>query len=72
MSDDQSVDWKFFKKPMSSPFAIMNRSAMPPLTKKLTLIQHGLRRLRNTRPCLVARMRSDLMEDLAEMMMVQG
>ena len=36
------------------------------------LVQEGLRRLRNTRPSLVPALRKDLMESLAEMMMISG
>jgi hypothetical protein len=57
---------------MASPYTILNSSAMPGLTKRLTLVQEGIRMLRNTRPSLHPELRKGLMEDLAERMMMSG
>ena len=40
--------------------------------KRISLVQEGLRRLRNTRPDLVPRLRSELLENLCEKMMISG
>ena len=69
---DNMVDFKHYRKPMASPYTILNASAMPGLTKRLTLVQEGIQMLRNTRPSLHPRLRRGLMEDLAERMMVSG
>lgn len=69
---DGSVDWKFYKKEVSSSQFILNRSALPVSVKRQSLIQDGIRRLRNTRPSLVPELRQDLMKDLAEMMLISG
>ena len=57
---------------MTSPFTILNTSALPGKVKRVSLVQEGPRRLRNTRPDLVQTMKQELMEGLAEKMMVSG
>lgn len=72
MADDNTVDFKWFGKPMSSPFSILNRSAMPASVKRITLVQMGVTMLRNTRPELHDELRVSLMEQLAIKMMISG
>ena len=69
---DNSVSWRFYEKEVTSPFTILNASALPGKVKRVSLVQEGLRRLRNTRPDLVHTMKKELMEKLAEKMMVSG
>ena len=57
---------------MATDFAILNRSAMPAATKRITLVQMGVTMLRNTRKELHGELRVPLMEQLAETMMVSG
>jgi hypothetical protein len=66
------VDFRHYRKPMAQPYTILNSSAMPGLTKRLTLVQEGIRMLRNTRPSLHPELRKGLMEDLAERMLISG
>ena len=66
------IIWKFYEKDVSSPFTILNSSALPKKVKRMSLVQEGLRRLRNTCPDLVQTLKQDLMEGLAEKMMVSG
>ena len=42
------IKHKFYSKPMSSPYQIHYRSAIAKRTKRETLLQEGIRRLRNT------------------------
>jgi hypothetical protein len=70
--EDNTVDFRHYRKPMASPYTILNSSAMPGLTKRLTLVQEGIRMLRNTRPSLHLVLRKGLMEDLAERMLISG
>ena len=49
MARDNTVNFKWFKKSMATDFAILNRSAMPAATKRITLVQMGVTMLRNTR-----------------------
>jgi hypothetical protein len=72
VNSDNSVDWTFYRKEVSSPYTILNTSALPGRVKRVSLVQEGLRRLRNTRPSLVAGQQKQLMEDLADMMMISG
>ena len=72
MARDNSVNFTWFKKSMATDFAILNRSAMPAATKRITLVQMGVTMLRNTRQELHGELRVPLMEQLAETMMVSG
>ena len=72
MAEDKSVDFRWYSKPMASPYSILNRSAMPPSVKRITLVQRGISMLRNTRERLHAELRVPLMEKLATTMMVSG
>ena len=72
MAPDNTLNFKWFKKPMATDFAILNRSAMPAATKRITLVQMGVTMLRNTRRELHVDLRVPLMERLAETMMVSG
>ena len=45
--NDNQVQFSFFKKPMSSPYVNMWRSAISKKTKRDSLLQEGLRRYRN-------------------------
>ena len=72
VEEDNSISWKFYRKEVSSPFTILNHSALPGKVKRVSLVQEGLRRLRNTRPSLVPVLQKELMESLAEMMLISG
>ena len=72
IGEDNTVEWIFYKKPVSSKFFILNRSAVANKVKRTMLAQDGMRRLRNTKPSLVQGRKVLLMEDMAEMMMKSG
>ena len=72
MAKDKSIDFKWYKKAMASPYTILNRSAMPASTKRITLVQMGVTMLRNTRQELHPELRVSLLEHLAEVMMLSG
>ena len=72
VSGDKSIDYKWYKKPMASPYTILNRSAMPASTKRITLVQMGVTMLRNTRLELQEELRIPMMEHLAETMFISG
>ena len=72
MAKDKSVDLMWYRKPVASPYTILNRSALPPSVKRISLVQYGLTMLLNTRSELQEEKRGWLMEELAEMMMVSG
>ena len=72
MAKDKTIDFRWYKKPMATNYSILNRSAMPASTKRITLVQMGVTMLRNTRKELHHRLRIPLMEQLADTMMVSG
>ena len=47
VTGDNKVSFGFYSKQMTSPFCNMYRSAIPSKVKKDSLLQEGLRRLRN-------------------------
>ena len=49
MARDKTINFRWFKKPMATCYSILNRSAMPASTKRITLVQRGVTMLRNTR-----------------------
>jgi hypothetical protein len=72
MAPDKTVNWRWYSKPMASPYSILNSSAMPAATKRITLVQRGVTMLRNTRQELHTTLRIPLMEQLAKTMMISG
>ena len=46
---DDIVEYKFYKKPVTTPYLILSRSALPTKIKWASLVQEGVRRLVNTR-----------------------
>ena len=72
MSSNKSINYRWYKKPMATCYSILNRSAMPAATKRITLVQLGITMLRNTRRELHNQLRVPLMEKLAETMMISG
>ena len=52
VAPDNSIDYRFFSKPCSSPYVMLKDSAMPARSKMSSLTQEVIRRLRNTRTTL--------------------
>ena len=46
VAEDKTIDWKFYRKPLSIPYFILNRSAVSSKEKRTCLVQECLRRLR--------------------------
>ena len=73
VADDNSIDYKWFKKPVATPYyTILNRSAISATIKRFTHLQRGLTMLRNTRQKLHPELRRGLLEHLAEEMWMSG
>ena len=51
-AEENQIYYKFYKKPVTNHYVILERSAMPPRVKRSCLVQEGMRRLRNTRRTL--------------------
>ena len=43
----RQIVWRFYKKPMNSPYMIKASSAMPQKVKITTMVQEVIRRMRN-------------------------
>ena len=52
VAEDNTIDYRFYEKPISSRFVMMRNSAMPAKVKMNILTQEVIRRLRNTRVTL--------------------
>merc|ERR1711954_544945 len=50
--ESNQVKFSFYSKPCSSPYTVMYQSALPAKQKRETILQEGLRRLRNCSPDL--------------------
>ena len=72
VASDNSINYKWFKKPVATPYTILNRSAIPGSIKRFTHLQRGMTMLRNTRQVLHPELRRGLLEHLAEEMWLSG
>ena len=68
----QRVDFRHFSKSMSSPFCIMYRSAVSTKTKRDSLLQEGLRRIRNCSPGSDPNTRKEALTKYMWTLMVSG
>ena len=66
------INFRWYRKPMANCYSILNRSAMPADTKRITLVQRGVTMLRNTRRELHHQLFIPLMEQLGVAMMGSG
>ena len=71
-AENNKIIYKFFKKPVSSPLLMLERSAMPTRIKRNTLAEEGLRRLRNTKRDLPWEMKADILSEFSFSMMLSG
>ena len=69
---DNVVKTSFFSKPISSPYTILFQSALSTKQKRNTLLQEGLRRLRNCSPDLDRFEVNDIMSRYMNMIRISG
>ena len=69
---DNKVEFSFFKKKCLSPFSIMYRSAINPRTKRNSLFQEGLRRLRNLSEGISNFEQKTIMKEFMNMLRISG
>ena len=69
---NNKVIYKFYSKPMSSPYVILSNSAMPDKVKRNCLVQECLRRLRNTSRSLDWTLKAEILSDFSNKMRVSG
>ena len=69
---EKKVLYKFFKKSMSNPLVMMERSAMPTKIKRNALVQEVIRRLRNTSRRLPWSEKSRILSEFSFAMKLSG
>ena len=70
--DNNKVIYKFYSKPMSTPYVILNNSAMPTKIKRNCLVQEAIRRLRNTKRELPWSLKAEILSEFSNKMMISG
>ena len=68
---DQII-YKFYKKSVSNKLTMMERSAMPTQIKRNSLVQEGIRRLRNTKRDLPWSVKSEILSEYSFSLMLSG
>ena len=72
IDEASNVQFSFFKKPMSSPFVNLYRSALPTKTKRESLLQEGLRRLRRMSYAVTMREKNQIMSSFMNSLRISG
>ena len=70
--ENNKIIYKFYKKPVSSPLLMLERSAMPMKIKRNTLAEEGLWRLRNTKRDLAWEIKADILSEFSFSMMLSS
>ena len=70
--ENNKIIYKFYKKPVSSPLLMLERSAMPMNIKRNTLAEEGLWRLRNTKRDLAWEIKADILSEFSFSMMLSS
>ena len=70
--ENNRIRHSFFKKPIACPFLILERSAIPNKIKRETLLQEGLRRLRNIDNQISEEEKFNIMIDFSNSMRISG
>ena len=66
------IIYKFYKKSVSNKLTMMERSAMPTQIKRNSLVQEGIRRLRNTKRELLWSVKSEILSEYSFSLMLSG
>ena len=67
------MEYKFYKKPVTTPYLILSRSALPTKIKWASLVQEGVRRLVNTRRQLDwDTIKTDILSEFSWAMKISG
>ena len=67
-----SILYKFYKKKVSNPILMRQDSAMPEKIKRNSLVQEGIRRLRNTKRELPWALKQEILSEFSHKLMVSG
>ena len=71
-TERNQVIYKFYSKPMSTPFVMLANSAMPDKMKRNCLVQDAIRRLRNTKRELPWSLKASVLSEFSNKMMLSG
>ena len=69
---DNQIMYKFYKKPVANPRLMLEKSAMPKNVKRSSLVQEGIRRLRNTKRELPWDVKSEILSDFSHKLKLSG
>ena len=69
---DNQIFYKFYKKPVSNPKLMLEKSAMPMKVKRSSLVQEGIRRLRNTKRELLWDVKSEILSEFSHKLKLSG
>ena len=69
---DNKCIYKFYKKKVANPLLMLESSAMPRKVKRNTLVQEGIRRLRNTSRELPWSVKAEILSEFSHKMMLSG
>ena len=69
---NDKIEFGFFRKPIASPFLILYKSAINSQTKRNSILQDGLRRLRNLSPGIGQSERIQTLNFLSYQMLISG
>ena len=72
IDEASKVQFSFFKKPMSSPYVNLYRSALPSKTKRESLLQEGLRRLRHMSSSVLSSEKCQIMSNFMNSLRISG
>ena len=72
IDNDSDVQFSFYKKPMSSPYVNLYRSALPTKTKRESLLQEGLRRLRHLSSGVNSAEKCEIMSNFMNSLKISG
>ena len=70
--EQKQVIYKFYSKPMSTPFLMLAKSAMPDKMKRNCLVQEAIRHLRNTKRELPRKQNADIPSEFSNKIMLSG
>ena len=70
--ENNVIMYKFYKKPMASPFTVLKRSAISDRCKRVTLFQEGIRRLQNTSLNVPQSTIRDIMSEYSNTLRISG
>ena len=69
---ENKIQHSFYSKPISSPYTILYRSAVPAQVKRNSLLQEGLRRIRNYSESVTDQERNEILSKFMNSLRISG